>query len=260
VHRYRAVLSYLLVGLVVLILVPQKTPRFLYTTAATAFMVGGGAAAWAAARLTTRLRSARARVCAGALAVVLLGIEADDALHRLSYLDAAQEVVYSTTSDTARAYQFVVEHTLAQSIRPLILNSWHAFNPYSLAWQYYSAQGKAAVVRTYELAAADFAPVPTPENLDRLLQSLAAQGVGVLVSIDGSPAGSSTGWQIVEALRVRGDAEPIASSDRYVFVAWSNDYRDRVLAGDLRNRAELDVVRRSGRREFEARLHLYRVL
>ncbi len=259
-HRHRAMLSYLVFGLVVLTVVPLKLPRYACTVASVAFVIaGGGAVAWAATRLAASLRSTVARVCAVLLAVLLLGTQASSALWRLSYLDAAQEAVYSTTPDTSRAYQFIIEHTLAQGVRPFILNSWYAFNQYSLVWQYYSAQGTDARVTTFELAGTGFAPEPTPENLDRLLKSLAEQRVGVLVSVDGSPAGSYTGWQTVEALHVRGDVEPIGSSDPYVFAAWSNDYRDRVLAGDLRDRAELDMVRRSGRREFEVNLHLYRV-
>jgi hypothetical protein len=159
-----------------------------------------------------------------------------------------------------RAYRFVLEHTLARGIRPLMLNSWHAFNQYSLAWEYYSAQGGAAVVDTFELAAAAFAPEPTPANLDRLLQTLAAEGVGALVSIDGSPAGSFTSWQTVDALQKRGEAELVASSDSYAFVAWSDQYRARVFAGSFRNQAEFDAARLSGRGEFQIRLHVYRVL
>jgi hypothetical protein len=81
--------------------------------------------------------------------------------------------------------------------------------------------------------------------------------VGALVSIDGSPAGDYTGWQVIEPLWARGEVEWLASSEPYTLVTWPSGYEERVFAGDFASREGFEQARRESRHEFEIRLHLY---
>ncbi len=256
-HGYRAVLCYLLTGLVAVSCVPQKGVGFAYTIAPAGLLLGGVAAAWLAARAAT-VRPVTARLGLVVLVAALLGIEGHAVVYRFSFLDAAQEFLYTCTPDTGRAYRFVLDHTLERGAKPYMLNPWHLFSHYALTWQYYESGGLPATVDLH-LVAAGLAEEPTFENLDRLVQTLAAEGVGVVVSIDGSPAGAHTGWQVIEPLWARGDIEWIASSEPYTLVAWPETYKDRVYSGACASAAEFEAVRRANRGEFEIRLHLYAV-
>jgi hypothetical protein len=258
-QRYRAVLGYLAVSLVIVSFVPQKGVGFAYTIAPAGLVLGGTAAAWLAAQAVERVRSSLARWGMAILIVVLLGVEGRAVVHRFSFLDAAQEFLYTCTPDTGRAYQFILERTLDRGVRPYILDPWHLFSHYALTWEYYAESGSMLATVDFHLTSAGMAVEPTPGNLDRLMQTLAAEGVGVLVSVDGSPAGDYTGWQVIEPLWARGDVEWVASSEPYTLVAWPETYKDRVYGGAFASQAEFEAVRRESRGEFQIQLHLYAV-
>jgi hypothetical protein len=260
-HRYRALVSYLLVSLVMVTFVPQKSHRFAYTIAPAALLLGGAGTVWIVERLFGVLRSPGLRYGVAALLVLLLCLAVGGVVHRFSFLPAAQDMIYACPPANIRpAYRFVLEHTLDRNVKPYILNYWHRFDHYGLVWEYYSESRMPMVGDPYQLAAAGFAPEPTPENLDGLMLKLREQGVGVLVSIDGSPAGNYTGWQVVEPLWARGDLEWVASSAPFTIVAWSDAYEEHALAGDFRDRQDLDAERREGLKEFSVQLHLYAVV
>lgn len=259
-HRYRALLSYLVVSLVMVTLVPQKHHRFIYTIAPVALVLGGVGAVWATARLLNTLRLSALRHSIVVLMVLLLCLDVWCAVHRFSFLSEAQDVIYACPpADIQRAYRFVLDHTLDMGVKPYIVNFWHRFNQYGLLWEHYAKIGMPQEGELYHLAAAGLAPAPTPENLDRLVRELREQNIGVLVSIDGSPAGDYTGWQVVEPLWARGDVDWIASSEPFTIATWSSAYEERVLSGDFRGRADLEAAKREGWQGFSIQLHLYAV-
>ncbi len=259
-HRYRAPLSYLMVSLVIVTLVPQKSHRFAYTIAPVALLLGGVGIAWIVARLSGALRPPFLRYSVTIMALLLLCIEVGGIAHRFSFLPAAQDMIYACPpDDVQRAYQFVLDHTLDEGIKPYIINYWHRFNHYGLLWEYYAVAGMPRAGDLYRMAASGLAPKPTPENLSRLIRELREQNVGMLVSIDGSPAGDYTGWQVVEPLWARGDVDWVASSEPFTIVTWSSAYEERALTGDFQGQADLEASQRGGRREFSIRLHLYSV-
>jgi hypothetical protein len=260
-HRYRAPLGYLLASLVMVTLVPQKNHRFNYTIAPVAMMLGGAGAVWIAARLFGVLRSSAVRYGAAVLIVLLVGLEMGFVVHRFSFLPAAQDMAYACPpSDVQAAYQFILDHTLAQDVRPRFLNHWHTLNHYGLVWEYCVVEGLPLGDSPYQLATASLAPEPTPENLDRLVQELRGRDVGMLVSIDGSPAGSYTGWQVVEPLWARGDVEWVASSEQLAVVAWSDAYEERALAGSFWDWVDLEAARSEGLEKYSIQVHLYSVV
>jgi hypothetical protein len=77
------------------------------------------------------------------------------------------------------------------------------------------------------------------------------------VSIDGSPAGRYTGWQVIEPLWAEGVIEELPVHPTYILVEWETDYRGRVFAGAFASAAELQQARRESRNEFTIQLHLY---
>jgi hypothetical protein len=81
-----------------------------------------------------------------------------------------------------------------------------------------------------------------------------------LVSIDGSPAGSYTGWQVVEPLWARGDVEWVASSEQLAVVAWSDAYEERALAGSFWDWVDLEAARSEGLEKYSIQVHLYSVV
>ena len=238
-HPWRAVVLYLLAGIVLLTRVPQKEIRFFYTVAPLAYPLAGVAFA----RLINA--ASEARVTGPA--------------RRGSFFGPALETAYLNSPDTRAAYDFVIEHMLAEGARPHLLDTWHLFSNYPLAWEYYVGRDEDPAAYHYQLATADYAPPPTPANLDRLVERLQAQGTSVLVSIDGSPAGDYTGWQVVEPLITRGRLEMLAASPQYVLFEWSSDYESRVFAGEFATAAELEQARQRGLTLFTIQLHLYRL-
>ncbi len=254
----RLALGYLLVGLIVLVLVPQKEPRFLYTLAPVALAQAGPAAAW----LATRVRQARppgAWLSGSAAAGLLLALTAISAGSRLAYLPAAQEVVYQTTQETGAAYRWLNDRSLALGERPWLLNSWHLLNPLAATWDYAQRARTDPLPGGAPLASSSLAPEPTAANLAALRELLAAQGAALLVTIDGSPAGSYIGWQVAEPLWAQGALEPVAASEPIRLHEWPEAYRDRVLAGAFSSLAALRQARGAAGGDFTIQLHVYRM-
>ncbi len=258
-HRFRAVAAYLLAGMVMLTLIPQKEIRFLYTIGPAAFILAGVGVGRVAARLADlwRQRGPRLRSVLLLLFAGLSVIEVHSITHRFSFFGAALETAYPSSPDTRQAYRFVVAHTLAEGLRPHLLNAWHLFSNYALEWEYYDSTDGEPAAYDYQISAAGSAPEPTPDNLDRWVRRLREEGMSVVVSIDGSPAGSFTGWQVIEPLWTRGAVELITSSPRYTLIEWPDTYVDRVFAGDFAGPAELEAARKESRTEFTIQLHLY---
>ena len=258
-HPWRAVVLYLLAGIVLLTRVPQKEIRFFYTVAPLAYPLAGVAFA----RLINAASEARVTGPARRVTQIglagLLALEAGLVARRGSFFGPALETAYLNSPDTRAAYDFVIEHMLAEGARPHLLDTWHLFSNYPLAWEYYVGRDEDPAAYHYQLATADYAPPPTPTNLDRLLERLQTQGTSVLVSIDGSPAGDYTGWQVVEPLITRGRLEMLAASPQYVLFEWSSDYESRVFAGEFATAAELEQARQRGLTLFTIQLHLYRL-
>lgn len=257
-HRFRAVTAYLLVGLAMLTLVPQNEIRFLYTVGPAAFLLAGAAAARAATWLGelwgrgSRLRPVLILLCVG-----LLAVEARAVAHRFSFFDAALETAYLSSPDTRAAYRFVIDQSLAQGARPHLVGFWHLFSHYALEWEYYLDAGGEPAEHDYQLVTASPAPEPTPENLGAWPQALRDQSITMIVSVDGSPAGSITGWQVMEPLWARGVVERVAASPPYTLVEWPDIYVARVLAGDFSGPEALAAARRESRTEFTIQLYLY---
>jgi len=101
------------------------------------------------------------------------------------------------------------------------------------------------------------APEPSEANLGALTRTLREQGVGALVSIDGSPAGQVSGWQVIEPLLNKGALDTHPEHPVYTLFEWRADYVDRVFAGNFASRAEFERVRRGSKTEFPIQLHLY---
>lgn len=253
----RAILGYLLVSWLLLIVVPQKAPRFLYTVAPTAFLLVGPCVVEAIHWFQQRYPAWQRLLLLTLL--FLFGWQAVAAHRHFTFFPHALEIAYDSAPATAEAYRFVVTHTLAQNQKLHMLNSWHLFNPLSLQWVYYTDQGYPPESINYGWVTTSLAPEPTADNLAQLLNELRRQGSQAVLSIDGSPAGAYSGWAVVEPLLAQGALEPVASSPNYTLNRWSDSYREQVLAGDFADEATLQAARTTNRGEFEIRLHLYRI-
>jgi len=256
-YRGRAVLVYFLISMVAVTLVPQKAGRFLYTVAPAAFVLAGPPVAQVAAWLTERVQRRWVQVASVLLISGLLVAETRAVAQRFSFYDPAIEVNYTSSPDTRQAYRFIADNTLARGIRPHILNGWHLVNTYALEWEYYSGASGEPAAFDYYVATMALAPEPTEANLNVLTQSLRQQGIRALVSIDGSPAGQYTGWQVIEPLLAKGELETHPDHPRYTLIEWPSPYVDKVFAGDFSSRAEFEQARRASKTEYPIQLHLY---
>jgi len=256
-HRRRAVLVYFLISMVAVTLVPQKAGRFLYTVAPAAFVLAGPPVAQVAAWLTERAQKRWVQATVVLLMGGLLVAETSAVAQRFSFYEPAIEVNYTSSPDTGQAYRFIADNTLARGIRPHILNGWHLVNAYALEWEYYSNASSEPAAFDYGVATMALAPEPTEANLNALTESLARQGISALVSIDGSPAGQYTGWQVIEPLLAKGELETHPDHPRYALVEWASPYVDQVFAGDFSSRAAFEQARRESKTEFPIQLHLY---
>jgi hypothetical protein len=256
-HRRRAVLVYFLISMVAVTLVPQKAGRFLYTVAPAAFVLAGPPVAQVATWLTERAQKRWVQVTLVLLIGGLLVAETRAIAQRFSFYEPAIEVNYTSSPDTRLAYRFIADNTLARGVRPHILNGWHLMNTYALEWEYYSGASGEPAVFDYDVATMALAPEPTEANLDALTESLARQGIRALVSMDGSPAGQYTGWQVIEPLLAKGVLETHPDHPRYTLIEWSSPYVDKVFAGDFSSRAGFEQARRESKTEFPIQLHLY---
>jgi hypothetical protein len=256
--RFRFLLLYLLLSWLMLVIVPQKAPRFLYTVAPAALVLGGPFAAWLYDRVMAQARRVR-------LAVLLLLAGwlvwwGTAVAHQFSYLRPGLDIIFDSVPATATGYEWVNRQTLAQDGAVYIPNDWHLFNVYSLQWQHLASQGYPATPLDLSRVRGGPAPEPTAANLEQLLVRWQAQGIDYVLSIDGSPAGSYAGWAVVEPLLGQGHLQPVASSDSLTLRNWDEQYRERVLAADFAGRDEWAQWERQRRGEYEIRLHLYRVI
>ena len=256
-HGMRAVVVYLLFSTLALTLVPQHIIRFMYTVAPAAFILAGPPVGRALAWLIGPGRRRWLRPAVGLLVAGLLIVEARAIAHRFSFYSPALELTYLSSPDTRQAYRFLANNTLARGIRPHILNFWHLVNNYALEWEYYTDAGGEPVAYSYQIATASLAPEPTEMNLNALTQTLRQQGPSALVSIDGSPAGSYTGWQVVEPLLARAELEAHPDHPYYTLIEWPVSYANKVFAGDFSGREEFERARRESKVEFPIQLHLY---
>jgi 4-amino-4-deoxy-L-arabinose transferase-like glycosyltransferase len=255
--RYRLILLYTLVSWLFLLLVPQKVPRFLYTTAAALLLLGGPFAAW----LYEQVAGYGRRVRQLALLLVLAwAIWLGAAIrHQFSYLNPALDVAFDSVPDAAVGYNWISERTLAHGQRVIILNGYHLFSAYALQWQHYRNQGLPKVPLDFTIARTQLAPEPTPANLEALLASWRDQGIAYVVSIDGSPAGLHTGWTVVEPLVSQGYLELVDSSGPLTQRNWDAHYRERTIAAYFASWEEWEQFRQERPGTYEIRLHLYRL-
>jgi hypothetical protein len=182
------------------------------------------------------------------------------ALWRFAFFAPALETAYLSPPAVGQIYAWLIEHTLAKGVRPIVLNEWHVVNSFGLQWEYYSRTRGNPADFNYQLASGRLAPEPTAAHLDRLRSDLAAISPAALVSIDGSPAGAYTGWQIVEPLWASLPLEPHPATPHYRVELWPSTYWDDVLAADFRDWKDFEMTRAQQRGEINLSLHLYRVL
>ena len=253
----RALLLYTVVGWLLLIWVPQKAPRFLYTVAPAVFPLSGVFAAVLAAWWYKQERPLRLGV---ALVAVMWLLWAGTAVgQRFRFFEAAVAAGYVSAPETVEAYQFVAEHTLAQNQRVVILNGWHLFSGPGLQWAFHIQNPENAAAFDKQLVTTILVPEPTPENVEAVLQELYAQGITTLLSIDGSPAGSHSGWSLVEPLLAQGVLEPVASSGPFLLPTKSFALQEALLSGEINNQEALETAVSQERGSLTIHLHLYRV-
>jgi hypothetical protein len=256
--RFRFLFLYLALSWLLLVIVPQKVPRFLYTVAPAALLLAGPFAAWLYEQIVAQSRHVRlAAVLLLAGWVVWWGTAV---YHQFSYLHAGLDVAFDSVPATADGYEWVNRYTLAQDGAVYMLNGWHLFNPYSLQWQHLAGQGYPYAPMDWTQAQSGPAPEPTPANLEQLLAQWQAADIDFVLSIDGSPAGSYTGWAVVEPLLSQGHLQPVASSGSLTLRDWDDHYRERVLAAAFTDHAEWEQLRQERRGQYEIRLHLYRIV
>jgi hypothetical protein len=258
-RRYpsRALTAYLLFGLIVLARTPQKEIRFLYTIAPVIYVLAGLAVAWLVAQAGRHWARPRRRFWLAGGAAVLLVLDAVFVVRRFSYYNAALETAYLSPPAVRRAYQWIIEATLAQGVRPYVLNGWHTLNPYALEWEYFAMRGGDPAQYSYQLASGGLAPEPTPANLEALLARLDEMAPAALISIDGSPAGSYTGWHVVEPLLAQGKLETYPQDFHQAMEQWPASYWDAVLAGNLNSADELQQARQASLFVIDVTIHVY---
>lgn len=255
--RFRFLLLYLAVSGLAIMIVPQKEPRFLYTIAPVAMLPAGPFSAWLWAWARRYGRQAAVLLAA---AFLLLAIWwGAEVLAQFRYLAPALDVAYESPPSTRAGYDWIAEQTLAEGGRVYLLNGWHLFNRHTLQWNQQAAQGFPPHPLDVDQVQGGLAPEPTASNLESLVQEWHAQAIGYVVTIDGSPAGSYTGWEVVEPLLAQGILEPVSSSDQLTLRAWDEAYRNQLLAAAFASREEWQALHAARSLEFDIRLHLYRV-
>ncbi len=240
-HVWRAVTAAVLVGMLALTWVPQKDARFLYTVAPLLLP--------AAAALGVHLASWIWRAPPGRwLLVTAIGLELGLGLRRLTLYRPALATVYNTSPDTHAALVFALEHSLIRGSRPMLVNGWYQLNAQALSWEYYARFGGAPAGDDYQLAVQAEFDQADSDARQALLTELEARDAGTVITVDGSPAGDVTGWQLVEPLVASGDLILVAQSPAYTLTVWPRDLQERLLAGEATSGVPVT---------FEIRLNVY---
>lgn len=254
---YRSLLCYLVVSWLLLIFVPQKAPRFLYTVAPAVFPLAGvfvvALADW------WRDQEHLGRWLGAGLAVLWALWATTAVFQRFQFFEAAVAAGYSSTPETAVMQQFVGEQTLAQNQPVVMLNGWHLFSAPALQWSFYTTHPHSQLAYDEGWVTTRLAPEPTPENLERLLNEWKAQGITIILSIDGSPAGAYSGWAVVEPLLAQGAIEPLVSSEPLTIPTQSFALQEALLAGEIGSEAELKTAVEKATGSLALQLHLYRI-
>lgn len=253
----RSLLAYALVSWLLLILVPQKAPRFLYTVAPALFPLAGAFVTTAADWLR---RQRRVWQFAAVGMVILWLVWAETAVvQRFRFWDTAVAAGYIIAQETRELQQFIAANTVAQNQRVVILNGWHQFSAPALQWAFYDSQPDSPIPFDAQMVSTQLVPEPTPENLEALVSQWRAQGVTMLVSIDGSPAGAHSGWSLIEPLLTQGIVEPVTSSTPVILPTKSFDLQEALLSGKIGSAAELDTAVAEASGSLNLQFHLYRL-
>ncbi len=255
--RVRALLVYLLVSWALLVIVPQKEPRFLFTVAPAAFVLAGG---WAAAAGEWLARLAgRQRLALGLILGLWLVMGVTAVTQRFQLFDETLAAGYASAPETTMLYHFIQERTLAQGEGVYLLNSWHLFSHPALLWTYYDVAPDSPLAYDDGRLAAGLVPEPTTANQDAFVAMLRAQGLRYVATIDGSPAGDYTGWAMLEPLVARGLMEHVASSPPVNVPVLTFDYQEALLRGAYADEATAVAQSANFRDEITLQVHLYRV-
>jgi hypothetical protein len=255
--RTRSLLTYVLVSWLMLIAVPQKAPRFLYTVAPAALVLAG---AWAGQVANWAGRQPRSRQVGLAIAAAIWLLWAGTAVQqRFRFFGQALAAGYASTPETREIYRFVQQATLEQNRRVYLLNSWHLFSTTGLLWSYYEAVPDSPLAYDDGFISAGLVPEPTPANQAALIAQLRAHGIDTILSIDGSPAGDYSGWSIIEPLQAQGQVVHVASSPIYTVPASSFAYQEALLSGEFADPATAVTSAVDYRGSLTLQLHLYRI-
>lgn len=255
--RTRSLWTYLLVSWLLLIAVPQKAPRFLYTVAPVVWVLAGGLAARAVDWISQQRRGRQVGFAViGVIWVIWAGTAVQQ---RFRFFDQALAAGYVSAAEARDLYQFVQMHTLEQNQRVYLLNSWHLCSTTALLWTYYEDNPYSSLAYDAGFVSAGLVPEPTPANQAMLLTQLRAQGITMIASIDGSPAGSYSGWSIIEPLQAQGQVIHVASSPVYLLPTLSFMYQEALLAGAFPNPETAVAQADTYRGSLALQVHLYRI-
>lgn len=222
----RKTLAAIVSGFAVLTWVPQKDARFLYTVAPLLIPPAAALAAQA-------WRMARGRRSLRALGLTLAVIELALGVRRLTVYPEALQTIFNTSPDTRAAYTFIIEHALAVGQRPRLLNAWHQINGLAASWAYYERFGGTPAGDGYRLVGQSQIDSADPSARRALFEDLVESNEGVLITIDGSPAGGVTGWAIAEPALSEGRLRPLAQSDPLTLYVWPRETQERLFAGSI---------------------------
>lgn len=256
--RARSLLAYVLVSWLLLVVVPQKEPRFLYTVAPVVFVLAGG---WTAAACVWLWRqSGWWRVGFALATVVWLGGIGTAVAQRFQFFDDAIAAGYASSPAVAPLYRFVQEQTLMQGEGVYLLNSWHLFSHPALLWTYYDEVPDSLLAYDAGRVAAGLVPEPTPANQDALVAALRQQRIRYVATIDGSPAGNYTGWALAEPLVARGLLRPVGSSPPLTLPVRSLAYQEALFSGAYPDLVTAVAQSSAYQSNLTLQLHLYEII
>lgn len=256
-RRYgqRALMLYLVVGMFIVTTVPQKEIRFLYTIAPVSYVLMGVALAAVIEYLLRQGTTTLRRWGIGLVGLGLLSLQIYFVGQRWLFYHPALETAYTAPPTARQLYQWAIERSLAQGRRPYVLNEWHVVNAFALSWEYYTTTPGEPALYSYRLAQGGLAP--TPEQRTQWLAQLDAQAPAAVFSIDGSPAGQYTGWQVIEPLLTSGELQFAPDMLTVTLPQFPAKYWDLALAGDF---ADWDTYQRVRQQYFtpvEVTVHVY---